>query len=314
MKTSYGIQRLDYRLPDFLRVSWVSDAARTTWEPRFERLKAIWRDLEYRSVIEGLRRCTLQIIPESEYEALAQEMAHYGLTVLQLDHLKATRHAYSSVQSTYDGQGAVDYRVVVGLGQDVLSFKAAWSIQDQSAIGDLLGIPSCCSTFYHTVWDIERFVDTTWPMAYNTQPKTESTDHRIDIAATPYANVLLRWLGARPVMHLPCSFTCEATDAIGQAFFSLGRQAGFLQEMGWLWDILNWSVEWSTLHGIAEIKTAVVKVATLTDSTPEKYSVRYLGNSIPAESMQGLDFPYVRPDHHAISDSTGFQNGLIAIQ
>jgi hypothetical protein len=57
-------------------------------------------------------------------------------------------------------------------------------------------------------------------------------------------------------------------------------------------ELLDWPVEWSALHGIAEIRTPVVKIATRTDPTPERYVVRWMGKSFPADGARGLMFPY----------------------
>ena len=83
----------------------------------------------------------------------------------------------------------------------------------------------------------------------------------------PEANILWRWMGARAVPHLPCRFDCEPTVALAQQCLAVGRAAGFDTEMDWLLEILRWPVEWSALHGIAEIRTPVLKVSTRTDAT-----------------------------------------------
>ena len=49
--------RLSYVLPDFTRISWVSDKARATWEPRIQRIGNAWSEIEWRSVLSGRRRC-----------------------------------------------------------------------------------------------------------------------------------------------------------------------------------------------------------------------------------------------------------------
>ena len=38
----FAEDRLSYVLPDFTRVSWVSDPARHVWEPRIQRIGAAW--------------------------------------------------------------------------------------------------------------------------------------------------------------------------------------------------------------------------------------------------------------------------------
>jgi hypothetical protein len=58
---------------------------------------------------------------------------------------------------------------------------------------------------------------------------------------------------------------------------------------------MQWPVEWSALHGIAEIKTPIVKLSTRTDATPEKLILRYHGERYPQEGAHGVRFPYAVP-------------------
>jgi hypothetical protein len=90
----------------------------------------------------------------------------------------------------------------------------------------------------------------------------------------------------------------------------VGRRAGFQQEMDWMHEILSWPVEWSALHGIAEIKTPVLKVSNNTDATAQKYVVQRPGQAYPAEGSHGLSFPFQVPERLHLTDSRGFKQGL----
>ena len=108
-------------------------------------------------------------------------------------------------------------------------------------------------------------------------------------------NMLWRWIGVRAVPHLPCSFDCAGTIRFGEQFLALGRRLGYAEEIGWIEEILSWPVEWSALHGIAEVKTPVLKMITATDATPYKYTVQIKGEKYPSEGATGLYFPYRKP-------------------
>ena len=41
-----------------------------------------------------------------------------------------------------------------------------------------------------------------------------------------------------------------------------------------LYEILDWQLEWSALHGIAEIKNSLFKISTRTDATPSRTVLR----------------------------------------
>ena len=99
-------------------------------------------------------------------------------------------------------------------------------------------------------------------------------------------------MSIRAVPHLPCTFNCQQSAVIGLEFIRIGRASGYVQEMDWLTEVLNWPVEWSALHAIAEIRTPVLKVSTRTDATAHKYVVQIEGANYPAEGAKGLIFPY----------------------
>jgi len=99
-------------------------------------------------------------------------------------------------------------------------------------------------------------------------------------------------MSLRAVPHLPCSFHCIRSVELGKKFMQLGREAGYAEEMDRLVQILSWPVEWSALHGIAEIKTPILKVSTRTDATPTRYIVHSKGEAYPEEGARGLCFPY----------------------
>lgn len=154
---------------------------------------------------------------------------------------------------------------------------AYWHGNDE-LIGALLGFPACCRHFFGETW-AQGSRDTTWQMA------RDGTDGPIE------CNILGRWLGLRWVMHLPCSFTCTESAALGAAHRALLREtdraaADVIDE------VLAWPVEWSALHGAAEIRYPVVKVVTRTGYTSDKRIVQRRGTSYPPEGARGLAFPY----------------------
>jgi 2-polyprenyl-3-methyl-5-hydroxy-6-metoxy-1,4-benzoquinol methylase len=122
----------------------------------------------------------------------------------------------------------------------------------------------------------------------------------------------LRWLGVRAVFHLPCSYDCQASVLLAESHLRLASELGFREEADWLDEMLKWPVEWSALHGIAEIRTPVVKIVTRTDATSRKYVVRYHGvrSAVPKESLPGLVFPFSSLSLPIITASRGFALGL----
>ena len=304
-----SMQRLDFTLPDFTRVAWVSDGARATWEPRLHRITAAWIEIEWRAVAADVRRCAIATTTPEGFLVESARWADLGLSAVPIEMMGISGQPYSATPvATRPGQPFV-FRFVVGRTQDTAKFKHAWDAADDEAIGDLLGYPACCREFFRRTWVDDQMVDTTWPMAVaSSAPLDDATT--IEIDGPPQANILWRWMGARAVPHLPCRSDCDATIAFADGMVAVGRDAGFGEEMDWLLDILSWPVEWSALHGIAEIKTPVLKVSTRTDATAARYVVRRAGTSFPDEGAHGLGSPFRVPTKLRLTATRGFRRGL----
>jgi hypothetical protein len=280
--------RLDWLLPDFMRIAWVSDGARVAWEPRIARLRSALKEAEQRSVLAGVRRCAAWSPGDDD---LARERACFAKHGLSLERLaRPERTAHKAVRGGRRAGGRDGDCAVIGRAGDVAAFAAAWAAWDDDAVGALLGYAPCCRSFFvdHVVG--QGCADTTWPMALAGR---EPASRTIEIAAErPANNILWRWLGIRAVPHFPCGFCCSESERLAGELRAVAEGMGMDEELGWLDEILSWPVEWSALHGIAEIKTPILKITTRTDATASKYAVRWLGPSYPVEGARGLGFPY----------------------
>ena len=301
------MERLDFRLPDFTRMSWVSDRAREVWQPRVHRLIAAWQDVELLSVAEGLRPCMRTVVDAAELAGFREQVTRHRLHLRVLEGLDGGTH-YAARDA---GAMPRRYRVAVGALENVEDLAAAWQRGETAEVARLAGCPACCQAFFEQFWNQDRFVDPTWPMTQNTRQKEEIAPDTWRVTGPFQGNVLLRSLGARAVPHLPCRFDCDATREQADAYLALGRGAGYADVIGWLEEMLNWPVEWSVLHGIAETKTPVVKIAFGSDASARKYTVQYAGSAYPTEGAQGLRFPYIQPEHLRVTESRSFQRGLL---
>jgi hypothetical protein len=276
-----ALNRLPFVLPDFTRMAWTSDRARAAWEPRFKQISRAWSQIEWLSVAKGVRRCCLIRIPDTQFQSSTSHWAAHNISALGLGREGTGRSTYSSTVTTpAAGRPSV---LVVGLARyaDLDPLKQAWEAHDDQRLGELLGYPECCRRFFRRVWVEDAHVDTTWSMAVNTDGIARR-DTCIDVAGPVLNNILFRWTGLRAVPHLPCSFNCTASVAFAEALRDVGIGAGFADEMSSLSEVLSWPVEWSALHGIAEIRTPVLKVSARTDATSVKYEVRRSGSTYPA--------------------------------
>jgi len=278
MRSSFSMRRLNYRFQEFTKHHWINDETRALWEPRIGKVCACLVELEWRSILEGVRVCALRVVAPREFEVLSGTLARHGLVVDALEKI-AAQDGYASSRRAARAGEPFRYWCVIGRPGDIQQMKAAQLIGDDQAVGRLLGYPPCCTVFYQNVWVKDGFIDTTWPMAHNATRKRSITRTHVEIPAVSKCSILLRWLGLRIVFHLPCSFDCQPTVKLADKFIEIARAAGYHQEMDWLEEMLSWPVEWSALYGLAEITTPVGTTFTVTDVTDEKYRVSYNGTS-----------------------------------
>ncbi|MGA9770746.1 MAG: HEXXH motif-containing putative peptide modification protein [Blastocatellia bacterium] len=302
------MKRLDFHLQEFVRYTWVSDRAKNIWKPRIQEVINRGLDAACMAVLSGARPCALRVIAAWQLFELYGKLPKLGLTVEIFETREKLKSAYFNSPVARAGR-PVYYNVVIGQKPQVADFKAAWGNDDYAELDRVSGYPECCRLFYQKTCIDESLGDTTWPMALNTLGSdTDSTI--LEIAGPPATNMLWRSLGVRAVNHFPCRVDCKATIELAEEFLNAGRNAGYSTQFDWLLEILSWPAEWSALHGIAEIKTPVLKIATDTDATYEKYIVRRQGTSYPEVGAQGLSFPYRPPGQMPVTDSESFKRGL----
>ena len=302
--TSNGMhpELLDFVLPDFLRLAWVSDPARDVWAVRFQQVMRAWAELEWLSVAAGIRACALVRTPKLKPDDFIDKLGPRGLQAMPLSQQSGGLPA--------DARGPNSIQVVVGkAGEDLPRCREILDSSDHEEIGALLGYPACCRKAFLERCREDSFWDPTWPTARETNA-TSVAAFTLELEQGPVANMLLRWVGIRAIPHLPCRFDCEPSIAFGRRFLQLGIESGFQTEMEWLEQMLSWPAEWSALHGIAEVKTPVLKVCTRTEATADKLVLRWKGSSYPAEGAQGLGFPYKTPARPLMTGSPSFQRAL----
>jgi hypothetical protein len=312
------VTRLPFTLPDFTRIIWHNADARSVWTERLSKINSAWLRIEQQAVVDGRRDACLTFANPQQLPEYAGWAAARKLTVVPLA-LTGLSHQYSSSSQPLVSGQPFQYRVALTRPELALDWIQAWNDQgkglNNQRIGELLGYPACCRAFFEKVWVTDGGVDTSWEQALGTegaQPHQEG--NRIVIAADtpPEANILLRWLGVRLVPHLPCSFNCQATVDAARMFAEVGRKMGYEQEVEWIYEMLSWPVEWTGLHGIAEIRTPVVTISTRTTATSGKHAVQKEGASYPAEGSLGLRFPY-RVVTGKVTEKPSFKRSMLPV-
>lgn len=292
--------KLDATIPQFSRLVWVSAHARELWEPRMRRIQLAWSDIEWLSVAQGVRQCGITNMSADSFVSRAQQWAGRALGSFAV---------FADTLCVADSTQA--YQVVVGSAAALLSFKAAFDNNRVAEITSLLGYPSCCSEYFSRLWAERPINDGTWEIALRSAGRLKS-DYSVEIACPWQTNVLWQSTGIRAIPHLPCRYDCERAVDFADRLTGVGRQNGYGQEIDWLREMLSWPVEWTAMHGVAEIRTPILKISTRTDTTVRKCVVRNVSDFYPEEGAFGLRFPYRRLPALRLSDSKAFTHGLVA--
>ncbi len=302
--------QLDVKLSDFVRVCWVSDKAKETWGDRLRRIAIAWSNLSWLSVVNGLRRCSIESISTTHLETQLSQWKKYNLHVAAIDmELFTSRPIYHrDPHSERDDTMTIRF-AVANIAEDVEKCKAAFRAQDHNTLADLLGYPQCCAESYSCSIANNDVLDKTWYMIFESPLGTKLYEQ--ELAGACEANIFYKQLGIQAVAHLPCKIDCAATAALGRQFINIGRQAGYALEMDWLKEFLSMPVEWSALHGISETKSALLKMISSTEKTPIRYSVRYCGKVYPVESSSAASAsPVIASKGAVLIESRGSRRGL----
>lgn len=273
------MNRLNFSLPEFTRIAWVSEVAREAWEYRIGAINTAWFEIERSSVVNGLRPGGLQSI-EPENLVRFQQWCFdqdVGMAIIGRDGVASI---YGNAALPVTPNAPYTYRVYYG--NNPLSFSRAWN-KDELKVGKLLGYPACCSVFFKAYWTEAGWRDLVYPMVGCAPAR---------ITGPFTCNILLRHIGVRATFHLPCSFDCKFTDATGNEILEHGRMMGFTDEMNWITEMLNWPVRWSSLHGVTIITTPVLKIITSSDALAEAVVLDREGKGYPAEGATGTEFPF----------------------
>ncbi|WP_437995657.1 cupin-like domain-containing protein [Sorangium sp. So ce185] len=274
--------RLPFALPSFLRLSWASPQAEHVWSPALERARQETDERAAAGVLRGTVPAAIVRLPPFKVpRLLAQLGAGLRATVLGPD--APTGIARALIPALPDDR----LHVALGPGADVDKISGAWARDDVGGLLPLLGWPACC---LRTLL-VTDFKDPIWSPVLGAPPAS---------TFAPELNLLLRRLGVAAIPHVPCSFDCETSRTLGARLISEGP----------LLDVLGWPMQWSALHGIAEVLTPVFKLVHDTDATGEKREVKRLAERMPSEAARGVVFPYTAPPTRLIRLSRSFQRGL----
>ncbi len=213
--------RLDFRLPHFLRMAWATAAARDRWSGPLNRLVDEVRTSEWLSVAAGLRLAALIVVPRAQVSALAGEWSRRGLSSRVVSQDDAMQIRALNGKTSHSTLGHEVH--LVTRSERIKQVEAIWRLADLVEMAGWLGYPTCCTAFFRTATVERRSLDTTWAMV---EGHTHA-ENGVQIAelAGAAVNPLLSALGLRVTPHRPCSFFCQETQRLALHYGNLTAHA-----------------------------------------------------------------------------------------
>lgn len=295
-------------LTPFVRCAWVSDHARKLWSPRLRRIQNAIIETGNRLAIET-DRPVLMRMPAWQFLRLKGSLPKSGL---QIEILPDATTSFSTNRNGAAVRGKVEYLAVIGGGDVVAQIKQAWTTDALGEALELIDMPECCRDFYSNalrtgLLDMTVAYAQHADLPHSLKPITNFNGPSVN-------NIFWRRLGITALFHWPCRSNCTASERIGIEFLEFSRKNGYSDETGWLEEVLSWPVEWTARHGIAELKSPILKSSMSTSRTNELLTIRRSGINYPESGAQGIVFPFRLPDGPAINSNGRLQHSLDVIQ
>jgi hypothetical protein len=206
----------------------------------------------------------------------AERCAKKGLVVLPVQWIGDFE---GFIHYTPQGDSSV-YCIVARKVEEAIKFREAFAAGDHEAQGEMLGFPKCCREAFARNW-ADGLFDPIWQSACSDYPLAMPEENRVRrIAAHPYSNPLLRYVGLRVGFHIPHSFNCAETVASGIERLALAKDRDLVKLLEAL---LSMPMEASLLFGILTVRTPIFYLITYSVPTADEYRISIGGEFIPKE-------------------------------
>ncbi len=266
-------------VPPKVRMSWVSESARQKWEVRLEKLQGMMEEMTVHAASvfapgAPANRCAVRLVAEANFLQLREMAVAQGRAAALLPAQALPRGIRARSRETASGV------FLAGTEESVLRAKAAWESGNLQAFQALIDLPGCC---LRRAWQVD--------------PGSVGASHAaVDLPTSIPVHTLLAPLGISVLPIEPCSFDCPwALEAAAQ-WLELAAARGYASESGWLRECFSWSISWSELHGVTEVKTPLFRMCFQSPSKAGSRLIRRIGTAAEVDGgARGLSFPYLPP-------------------
>ncbi|MES2275312.1 MAG: hypothetical protein V4592_04770 [Bacteroidota bacterium] len=154
---------------------------------------------------------------------------------------------------------------------------------------------------------------TFWDIAQGSSVSLFKTETLIEYVQTPMSLLLWEDIGLSLFADIPSGLSCNECCNIVESHLNWMDACGYGSDAETLREILSWPVEWSSFHGIEELRTPLFKLQATNWAKiyHPKHTVQIMGDGYPAEGAVGLNFPYQQKAFKSVSSSASFKNGVL---
>jgi hypothetical protein len=231
---------------------WNSEVHRVKWEPLLQAINFEWEELEFLSVLEGIRPCMLSPIGKDKYMARLTWALSNGLKARVVKSVKR----WDGFANFYE-PGDDFYVTAIGRTEEAIADPEA-----------NLGYPKCCEKFFTACYPV--VTDPIWQWACGPY---KPNANEISVTADPYSDPTLRYAGVRFAPHIPCSPQCGESIDLGKQFATLMKPE--LRDARL--DLFRMFHSWDCYRSMAIVKTEPFRLVVGSAPAAE----RYLVNVVP---------------------------------
>jgi len=319
---------------EFTRIQYSSPDNKSKYSellPKIQKVTSGQLDLEL--TIAGHRRAFITTCPPEIYNEFKEDLfiKHKLYSVIIGKNKINTLGFYGAIQEYSEGDPYV-FRVAVTRNESDVNEWIRVAERNMTAeqldrlCGELLGYPKCCVDAFVKRWIDEQSIDPTFDQSVdipdmevqNRMTKMPNTDTTVEETwkivlpkTMPFeAHTMLRWVGVRLVPHLPCKFDCEHSLQMAREVYEFRHQSIHTDIIEEIYQMQQWPVEWSVMHGIVELYTPCFRVFTRGDCTTDKYVVEKHSDVFPENGSRGARFPF-KTKKNKVSESKSFKLSLV---
>lgn len=227
---------------------WNHEAGRVKWQDTLNAISNEWEELEFKSVLEGIRDCVLTPLAKDRYMGTMTWAVSNGLKIRLVRAVKK----WEGFANSYEA-GDDYYVTAVARHADMLQEPEKY-----------LGYPDCCQRFFAACWP--TITDPMWQWA--TGPGADGATE-VSVVASPYSDPTLRYTSVRFIPHIACNPNCPGSIELGRKFAALMNPELRDRRL----ELLTAPHSWDCYRSMAIVKTEPFRLVVGSVPAAERYVV-----------------------------------------